>query len=80
MVYGKPWLTVLQLKLTLTFQKKELFLYIYVNHIIHCKIKRDNQQVPKIVRVPGNKTNPTKKKNLQIMQVTTAVNTEDTDS
>ena len=38
-----------------------IYIYIYVNHIIHCKIKRDNQQVPKIVRVPGNKTNPKKR-------------------
>ena len=38
-----------------------IYIYIYINHIIHCKIKRDNQQVPKIVRVPGNKTNPKKR-------------------
>ena len=31
-----------------------------MNYIIHCKIKKDNHQEPKIVRVPGNKTNPTK--------------------
>ena len=24
---------------------------------MHCKIKKDNEQVPKIVRVPRNKTN-----------------------
>ena len=36
---------------------RKKILYIYMNHIIHCKIKRDNHQVPKIVRVPGNKTN-----------------------
>ena len=42
-------------------KKNSLYIYIYVNHIIHCKIKRDNQQVPKIVRVPGNKTNPKKR-------------------
>ena len=29
-------------------------------YIIHSKIKSDNHQVPKIVRVPGNKTNPKK--------------------
>ena len=34
--------------------------YIYINYIIHCKIKRHNYQVPKTVRVPGNKTNPKK--------------------
>ena len=34
--------------------------YIYINYIIHCKIKRHNHQVPKTVRVPGNKTNPKK--------------------
>ena len=33
---------------------------MYVNYIIHCKIKRGNPQVPKIVRIPGNITNPTK--------------------
>ena len=31
-------------------------------YIIHSKIKSDNHQVPKIVRVPGNKTNPKKRK------------------
>ena len=36
------------------------FFYIYINYIIHCKIKKDNHQVPKIIRVPGNKTNPKK--------------------
>ena len=34
--------------------------YIYINYNIHCKIKRHNYQVPKTVRVPGNKTNPKK--------------------
>ena len=37
-----------------------LYIYIYINYIIHCKIKRHNHQVPKTVRVPGNKTNPKK--------------------
>ena len=32
----------------------------FINYIIHRKIKRDNHQVPKIVTVPGNKTNPKK--------------------
>ena len=27
---------------------------------MHCKVKRDNHQVSKIVRVPGNKINPKK--------------------
>ena len=36
-----------------------LFL-VYINYIIHCKIKRDNHQVPKILRVPVNKANPKK--------------------
>ena len=36
------------------------YTYIHIYYIIHCKIKRDNHQVPKIVRVPGNKTNPKK--------------------
>ena len=38
----------------------EDFFYIYINYIIHCKIKKDNHQVPKIIRAPGNKTNPKK--------------------
>ena len=37
-----------------------IYTYLYINYIIHCKIKRDNHQVSKIVRVPGNKTNPKK--------------------
>ena len=37
-----------------------IYIYIYINYIIHCKIKRHNHQVPKTVRVPGNKTNPKK--------------------
>ena len=37
-----------------------LLFYIYINYIIHYKIKRHNHQVPKTVRVPGNKTNPKK--------------------
>ena len=37
-----------------------LYIHIYINYIIRCKIKKDNQQVPKIIRVPGNKTNPKK--------------------
>lgn len=40
------------------------FFLICINHIIHCKIKRRNHQVPKIVRVPGNKTDSKKNKNL----------------
>ena len=27
---------------------------------MHCKIKKDNHQVPKIAKVPTNKTNPKK--------------------
>ena len=38
------------------------FIFININYVIHCRIKRDNHQVPKIVRVPGNKTNPKKRK------------------
>ena len=34
--------------------------FFYINYIIHCKIKKDNHQVPKIIRVPGNKRNPKK--------------------
>ena len=33
-----------------------------MNYIIDCKIKKDNHQVPKMVRVPGNKTNPKRTK------------------
>ena len=39
-----------------------LYIYLYINYIIHCKIKKDNPQLPKIIRVPGNKTNPKKGK------------------
>ena len=62
-------------------QSTLLFSFLYINYIMHCKIKRDNHQIPKIVRVPRNKTNPKKKinKKLQIMQATTAMNTEFTD-
>ena len=35
---------------------------LYINYIIHSKIKKDNHHVPKIVRVTGNKANPKKKK------------------
>ena len=35
-------------------------LIFYINYIIQCKIKKDNHQVPKIIRVVGNKTNPEK--------------------
>ena len=37
-----------------------IYIYIYINYIKHCKTKRDNHQVLKIVRVPGNKLNPKK--------------------
>ena len=35
----------------------DICIYIYN---MHCKSKRDNHHVPKIVRIPGNKTNPEK--------------------
>ena len=35
-------------------------LLVYINYIIQCKIKKGNHQVPKIIRVVGNKTNPEK--------------------
>ena len=35
----------------------EVFFFL-INYIIHCKIKKDNHQVPKIIWVPRNKTNP----------------------
>ena len=34
--------------------------FFCINYIIHCKIKKDNHQVHKIVRVPRNKINPKK--------------------
>ena len=37
-----------------------IYIYIYISYIIHCKIKKDNHQAPKIVRVPSNKINPKK--------------------
>ena len=49
-------------KSRLNQDKGFLYIYIYINYIIHCKIKRHNHQVPKTVRVPGNKTNPKKRK------------------
>ena len=39
-----------------------IYICMYINYIIHCKIKKGNHQVPKIIRVPGNKTNPNKRK------------------
>ena len=33
-----------------------------VRFIMHCKIKKDNHQVPKIIGVPENKTNSKKRK------------------
>ena len=41
---------------------QDLYIYIYVYYIIHCKFKRHNHQVPKTVRVAGNKTNTKKRK------------------
>ena len=55
----------------------KLRFYIYINYIIHCKIKKDNQQVPKIIRVPANKINPKGRK--QKMQLAATTNTEYTD-
>ena len=43
--------------------RNQFVFYIFLNiyfYITHCKIKRDNHQVPKIVRIPGNKANPKK--------------------
>ena len=37
-----------------------IYLLFYIYYIIHCKIKRNNHQVPEIVRVPENKKNPKK--------------------
>ena len=31
------------------------FCFVYINYIIHCKIKRDSRQVPKIEGYPGIK-------------------------
>ena len=47
---------IVWIKIT-TFFKRWVYIYIYINYIIHCKIKSDNHHVPKIVRVPRNKTN-----------------------
>lgn len=35
------------------FNKKLISLHIYTNYIIHCNIKRDNYQVPKVERYLG---------------------------
>ena len=40
--------------------RNECTFFFFINYIIHCKIKRDNHQVPKIVRVHRNKINPKK--------------------
>ena len=42
------------------WRKNNVLVSRYLNYIIHCKIRRDNHQVPKIVKVPENKTNPKK--------------------
>ena len=55
------------------FYFRDGIIFFYKNYIIHCKIKKDNHQVPKIIRVPGNKTNPKKR------IVATTINTEYTD-
>ena len=43
---------------------------------MHCKIKRDNHQVPKIVKYPRIKKNPKKKKSTKNKRVTIAIETE----
>ena len=48
------------------------FYFYFFIYIIHCKFKRENNQVPKIVRVLGNKTNP----KIIKMKITTAINEE----
>ena len=54
--------------------------FLYINCIIHCKIRRDNHQVPKILKHTGIKQILRKEnKNVQIMQVT-KINTEWADS
>ena len=48
------------LKRGFNFLVNEFFFFLYINYIIHSKIKGDNHQVPKIVRVPRYKINPKK--------------------
>ena len=38
------------------------YIYIYIFYIIQCKIKRDNYEVPRTLRVLKNKTNSKKRK------------------
>ena len=37
-----------------------IYIYIYIYYIIQCKIKRDNYEVPRTLRVLKNKTNSKK--------------------
>ena len=39
-----------------------IYIYIYIFYIIQCKIKRDNYEVPRTLRVLKNKTNSKKRK------------------
>ena len=32
-----------------------IYIYICIYMFMHCKIKKDNHQVPKIIMLPGNK-------------------------
>ena len=46
----------------------DLYVYIYIFYIdyfIHCKLKIDNPEVPKIVRVPGSKKNILRRKTIK---------------
>ena len=43
-----------------------IYIYIfYINYFIHCKLKINNPEVPKIVRVPGSKKNILRRKTIK---------------
>lgn len=43
-----------------------IYIYIfYINYFIQCKLKIDNPEVPKIVRVPGSKKNILRRKTIK---------------
>ena len=47
-----------------------IYIYIfYINYFIHCKLKIDNPEVPKIVRVPGSKKNILRRKTIKSWQI-----------
>ena len=57
-----------------------IYIFLYKNYIIHCKIKKTITRYLKLLGYPGIKQILRKEnKNLQIIQVATTINTEYTD-